>query len=352
MIVFLTLRCGHNDSAFFIQPFIGQKQVEKVVVFRDSESIRLDKVKYVTNAFPLLGRLNFIIRLFCMLSGRHGKPDVIIGIYEIPHGLISVIAAKLLHKPGIVSIIGNPDYSKLRKGFRMKATMWILRNAHSITVTGNKSKASLVNKDIPPSKIFVLPNTMDFTGFNPSFVEKEYDIVSLGRISYEKRIDLLVKTVFELRKANPGIRAVIGGIGPESDNIKLLIRTLGLEENVRLTGFVPDEELPDFFNKGRVFVLTSETEGFPRTIIQAASCGIPVVASNVGDITDVIDHQVNGILIEQFDNIGEFALQIEFLLKNPSVSEEFAKKLNKKVREKFTANEAAKVWRSILDQIR
>lgn len=351
MNIFLTLRCGHNDSAFFIQPFIDQVRIENIIVFRDTESLAFDKVKYVTNAIPLLGRLNFLLRIFQILVRNQEKPAAIFGIYEIPHGLIAVIAGKLMRKPSVVSIIGNPAYTKLRKGFRMKLTLWILRNANFVTVTGTKSKAFLISNGISESKISILPNTMDFTGFNRIAIDKKYDIISLGRISKEKRVDLIVRIVYELKKKNLNIRAAIGGTGHELSIIKQLIQNLDLEENIHLTGFVPEDKLAEFFNHGQVFVLTSETEGFPRTIIQAAACGVPVVASNVGDMTDVIDHKINGLLVENPTDINEYVGYIQYLMNNPDVVDKFAKALNQKVREDFTTKKATRVWENILRQI-
>ena len=81
-----------------------------------------------------------------------------------------------------------------------------------------------------------------------------------------------------------------------------------------MLGFVDD--IVAFYNSGKVFVLTSRTEGLPRTVIEAMACGIPCVVSNVGDMEDVIDDNVSGHLIQDYRNLNNFAGKINLLLVN------------------------------------
>ncbi len=162
---------------------------------------------------------------------------------------------------------------------------------------------------------------------------------------------MIVKIVQELKKKKPNIKAVIGGTGPEKDKIFDLINKLDLKNNISVCGYIPDAELNSFFNKGRVFVLTSETEGFPRTIVQAALCGLPVVTSNVGDIIDVIDDQLNGFIVNDYRNIQEYASKIDYLLNDSTLYDKFSINLNKKIKENFAIENAGQIWQDILDRI-
>jgi glycosyltransferase involved in cell wall biosynthesis len=352
MNIFLTLKCGHNDSTFFIQQFLQIKNIDSVFVFRDTKASPLLKVKYITSLSPKLRLLNFILRFWQIVLRMQLNPSVIVGIYEIPHGLIAVIIGKLFNKPTVVSVIGNPAYSKLRKGFRMKLTLWILKNASFITVTGNTSKRFLISKGISGEKVFVLPNTIDFSKFFPfPDAKKEYDIISLGRLSEEKKLDQIVRVIGELKKSNPHIQAAIGGTGPEKESIIRLVKDLELEGNIEVLGFIPDEELPAFLSKGRVFLLTSETEGFPRTIIQAAACGAAIVATNVGDVADVIEHGINGFLVDSYQDIEAFLRYTQILLTDKIKADGFVYNLDKKVRIQFANEQATIVWNKILNEI-
>lgn len=351
MNIFLTLKCGENDSTFFIQQFSEQNDIDQVIVFRDTKSNSLNKVTYIEKASVFLGPINFPFRILQMWKHRKLNPALIAGIYEIPHGLIAVICAAILNRPSVVSIIGNPAYAKLRKGFRMKLTLWILRKATHITVTGNSSKNFLISKGLPENKIWILPNTMDFSGFTrPTTKDKKYDIISLGRLSEEKKVDQIIRIIAELKKSYPNLKAAIGGTGPEKEKLHQISNELGLSDTIDFLGFVPDDELPGFLANGRIFLLTSETEGFPRTIIQAASCGAAIIASKVGDITDVIDHEKNGLLVERWDDTFSFVKYTKALLDNPNITERFVEKLDAKVRIQFDNAQAMKVWRDIITE--
>ena len=352
MNIILTLKCDFKDAFYFIQQIASLKTVEKVFVFRDEKSLDADKVKYIVSKSLRLRKISFIIRFLQMVLDTRYKPQIFIGIYEIPHGLLAMLSGKVRKIPSVVSIIGNPAYTKLRRGLRLKLTMWILKNCNYITVTGNNSRKYLIQQRIPGEKIFILPNTLDFTLFRKLGLNKEYDIISLGRISEEKHIEIIVKIVAELKAKVPNIKAAIGGNGPQKEMVINLVKQLKLDQNIDVCGFIPDEELTSFFNKGKIFLLTSETEGFPRTIIQAAACGLPVVASNVGDITDVIDHGINGFLVNEYSNVKEFSSRVFQLLNDHELYEQFSITLEKKVKQQFVIENASKVWQTIFDGIK
>lgn len=349
MNVFIILKSADKDASFFIQQWADIEEIDNIYVFRNKAAFPISKTTYIQLPTSKFKKLSHVFRFFQLLRKRKLHPDVIVGIYEIPHGLLAVLTSMCLKKPAIVSITGNPAYAKIRKGLRMKLTLWVLKKAKFITVTGSNSKIFLTTKGIPSDKIYVLPNTMDFSNYNPNIDEvKTYDIVSLGRLSFEKRLDRLINIVYELKKEFPWIKVAIGGRGPEKPHLQKLIADLELEKNIDLLGFIPEEEISLFFQRGKVFVLTSETEGFPRTILQAAACRIPVVSSMVGDINDIVEHNINGFCIKETDNIMEYVYYIRELLTNTELNQLFGQRLNAKVRKQFNHSQATKVWKEII----
>lgn len=351
MQIFLIIKCGVTDAFNFITQLSQLQAVEKVTVFRDSASFADPKISYILPRFKGITFLKTAGRFFQILKRKKLSPGLIIGIYEIPHGLLAVLTARILKVPSVVSIIGNPGYKKLRKGFRLSLTLWILRNCDYVTVTGTNSREVLVRKGIENKKIFILPNTLDFRLFEGLSLNKKYDLISLGRITGEKHLDVFVELIAILKKQNPEIKGAIGGTGPQLRIISDLVKRLDLVSNIDIKGFVPEKDLVTFFNLGKIFVLTSETEGFPRTIIQAASCGIPVVASRVGDIDDVIDHNINGFLIDDYRNIAEYAERAVQLLNDSTLYNSFSERLNRKVRMQFIVENASSVWNEILNKV-
>lgn len=351
MKAFILLKCGYHDAANFIKQITKSKFVDEVMVFRDEACGLIEKANYVEGSTKNFKRLNIFLRIFQLIAHNRFRPNVIIGIYEIPHGLLAVIFGFLFRRPTIVSIIGNPGYTKLRRGLRLKITLIIMKMATFVTVTGNNSRQILINSGINEKKIYVLPNTMSFDGFQKLSIDKEYDLISLGRLSEEKRLDVFVTVVKKLKNSFPEIKAAIAGIGPEKERIEQLIFDNGLSESISLVGFVKDNELVQFFNKGKVFVLTSETEGFPRTIIQAASCGTPVVSSIVGDIADILEDGVNAKTVSKFDDIDSYTEKISYLLNYPEEAKKLANNLDIKVRRAFSVGEAEIVWSKMFSML-
>lgn len=351
MKVFVILKCGYHDAANFIKQIAKSVYVSDIMVFREESCGSIQKTRYVEGAKTVFRLFNVFFRLIQILKNYRFRPEVIIGIYEIPHGLLAVISGVILGRPSIVSVIGNPGYTKLRKGIRLKITILLLKYATYVTVTGTNSKKLLQKFGIDFTKIFVLPNTMSFEGFENLNIQKEYDIISLGRLSEEKRLDVLINVVERLKIIYPSIKAAIAGAGPERPKIEQLIKMKDLEENIDLVGFVKDIELVEFFNKGRVFVLTSETEGFPRTIVQAAACGTPVVSCVVGDISDILINEKNSLTIDRFDDLDSYVVSINRLLLDTNFANGIAQRLNADVRQKFSVEEAEKVWSEIFSKI-
>jgi glycosyltransferase involved in cell wall biosynthesis len=119
------------------------------------------------------------------------------------------------------------------------------------------------------------------------------------------------------------IRAAIGGSGPEEENLRRLSSELGLDHVVTFLGWIGTEsELNTVLNKGRIFLLTSQTEGFPTTISESMCAGTCCVAADVGDVSTVIDNKRNGVTVSPFDNIEEYKTQILRILDNDDYAED------------------------------
>lgn len=104
------------------------------------------------------------------------------------------------------------------------------------------------------------------------------DIIYVGRLLAHKNVDVLIQAIAQLRQTHPHVRCIIGGNGPELDNLRALVAKLGLEQNVILKGTIAtDTEKFALMKASRVFVLPSDREGFGIVALEAGVCGLPVV---------------------------------------------------------------------------
>jgi glycosyltransferase involved in cell wall biosynthesis len=117
----------------------------------------------------------------------------------------------------------------------------------------------------------------------------------VGRLVSIKSLDTLVRGVAIARARLPKIRLLIAGDGQERPRLEQLVGELGLTDRVEFLGWRSD--LASLYRRMHVFVLTSINEGTPVSLIEAMAAGVPVVASSVGGVPDVVDGGVTGVLV-------------------------------------------------------
>ncbi len=120
-----------------------------------------------------------------------------------------------------------------------------------------------------------------------------------GRMVPAKSLDLLLDAVARLRSSIPYIKVRLAGDGPDAKRLEDLTVSLGLRDLVEFCGFVTD--IAEFLSTLDVFILPSSQEAFPVSLLEAMRAGVPVVASSVGGIPEVINHRTSGILISPGD---------------------------------------------------
>ena len=177
----------------------------------------------------------------------------------------------------------------------------ILKEADKIIVVSKATMNYVLSLGADPEKIEVLHNGVDLNRFRPLTgikdemrkklrISKDSSVVlTVRRLVYKNGIDTLIEGAKIAIKKNPRLVFLVIGGGPDFDQVKAKIEQLGIEKNVRLTGFVSDEGLPFYYNVADFFVLPSKSgEGLPLVTLEAMACGLPVIATNVGGISEVI----------------------------------------------------------------
>ncbi len=171
----------------------------------------------------------------------------------------------------------------------------------------SKLTADRIKKELGyKGKITIVPNGIDnkfIETIKPS--KHKSDIIYAGRLMDFKNIDILIKSIYLLRKKNAMIRCLIVGDGPEKVKLQKLSHELKLDKNIEFIEFLPrQEDLYSLMKSSKVFVLPSTREGFGITVIEANACGIPVITVKHKDnaATDLID-EFNGLVINSNEKI-------------------------------------------------
>ena len=121
-------------------------------------------------------------------------------------------------------------------------------------------------------------------------------VLHVGRLSYEKNVDLLLRAFARIAEQHPAARLTIVGDGPDREALARLAGELGLGERVHFTGFVPHEQLPAIYQAADLFATASTIETQGLVVLEAAACGLPVVAVDALALPEAVHHGVNGLL--------------------------------------------------------
>ncbi len=170
-----------------------------------------------------------------------------------------------------------------------------------VAVSEDVERQALALGRLPAERSTVIYNGVDTNSFRPSSERLEGPpvIIVVARLDPLKRHDLLLRAARRLRDEGLRFRVRVVGDGPARMEIERRVAELGLREVVELLGH--REDIPELLRSSHLFALPSDSEGLPMTIIEAMACGLPVVATRVGGIPELIEPETNGFLIDAGD---------------------------------------------------
>ena len=236
------------------------------------------------------------------------KSSKIIHAHGHPY-LTSLIAAKLAkqyNKPFVLTqhntfIEYDNIFDKIERLNDLAVGKQTIKDADKIITVSNATKDYVLSLGAKPGKIKVMYNGVDLERFRPLTGKREEMRKKLGitkntkvaitvrRLVYKNGIDTLIECANIAVKKNPNIIFLVVGKGPDQSSVQMRAQQLGIEDNFRLTGFVKDEDLPFYYNAADFFVLPSKSgEGLPLVALEAMACGLPVIATKVGGINEVL----------------------------------------------------------------
>lgn len=120
-----------------------------------------------------------------------------------------------------------------------------------------------------------------------------------GEISQVKGIPELIESMDEVAHKHGNIKFLIAGDGAYYNKMERQIEKFEIKNRVITLGHVPREKMPSIYNRLTLFILPSKTEGVPKVVLEAMACGTPVICTNVGGITDIVEHGTTGFLLSE-----------------------------------------------------
>lgn len=214
---------------------------------------------------------------------------------------------------------------------------------------GSRENYSKWLEDNKKIKIVEIPNILEEIPEQSSKINGNR-LVAVGRLHPEKDFETLINVFNEVLKQIPNSMLTIVGGGDEFDKLKQLTEKLNIENKVKITGMVSKEQVEENLMKSDIYVMTSITECFPMVLLEASSCGLPLIAFDVPvGPRAIINNGENGYLIKN-RKIDEMANKIVEMLNDREKLLEMGNK-SKKLSNKYLASNVMPRWYDIFDKV-
>ena len=248
--------------------------------------------------------------------------------------------SQLAGKPVIFHLHGaefDKFFSERCNDFSRKIVVHILENSACITVLSSQWQRWLSEVIINPNIVRVFnPVTQTTIRTESQIRRKPLSLLFLGRLGQRKGIFDLLEAVARLSPDFPQLELLCGGDG-DADAVNRRAEELGIQDRVRLLGWVRGQEKQALLASAGVFVLPSYHEGLPMSILEAMAAGLPVVSTRVGGIPDAITSGKEGFLIEPGD-VDALEDSLRRLLGNPELARSMGEAGLNKVAAEFDAD--------------
>ncbi|CAL2105740.1 Glycosyltransferase Family 4 [Tenacibaculum sp. 190524A02b] len=320
--VYIQLLSKFLENEKFSNILICNKK-EKIIPIKNNLGEDIEKyhvnLKREINPFKDLQCLKEIIRIV-----KDKKPDVI-HCHSAKSGILGRLAGAYL---GVPTLYTPHAYSYLSTDSIVKRNIYMLiekvfKFLPSKTLCCSKSEEyrTIYDLGFDTKKVLLWNNCIEDISHKVSNtfdckLPKNY-ICTIGRPSYQKNTELLINTLFEIKKEKKDIHLVILGVGlysPSLDAVKKLIEQKSLNDNVTLIEWIDREDALDILKKSNLYISTSRYEGLPYAVIEALALGKPCIVTDVDGNKDLVENEFNGFIVKE--NVQEIAKQTMILIED------------------------------------
>ncbi len=184
----------------------------------------------------------------------------------------------------------------------------LLKRPEVVIVPSEPVKQELEQNRVRMKSCEVVPTGVDCNRFSPEKYDKnalaafglagKTVLLHVGRLSLEKRLDIVLEAIAKLEPKHPDLRLLVVGKGPAQDSYKRLAESLGIADKVYFAGFVPDEDLPKVYASCDALVISSTFETQGLVVLEALASGTPVVGARYRAIPEFVREGKNGCLFD------------------------------------------------------
>jgi glycosyltransferase involved in cell wall biosynthesis len=232
------------------------------------------------------------------------ESDLVHAHWWVPSGVAAWSARLLGGRPYIVTLHGTDVRILQQSALARHLARRVLRGARRVTAVSAYLAAQAAElAGLAPDTIAVHPMPVAMPPYQPA-ARTGHGLVTVGRLSRQKRIHLLLETVAQLARDGTAMPLTIIGDGPERGALEALAGSLGVREQVRFLGQRPPEEISDLISAAALFLFAAEQEGLGLVAAEALMAGVPVVAVRSGGVADIVPETGGGRLVTEGGGSG------------------------------------------------
>ncbi len=300
-----------------------------------------------------------LVDWFELIVAEHRRaPFDILHAYFLPQaGFVAAYAGKYLNVPSVVSIRGNDIERAAFDPSKFSHVMYALQNASAVTT--NASELARKAKAFVEREIFLIPNGIETWLFRPmerneplaemlfttkdtkghegkTKEERNFVIGFVGELREKKGLATLLSGYTQIAKTRPASLLIVGEVRDGEDKKAFEeFRISNPEYQIIVTGAVPHKDMPAYYSLMDVFVHPSLRDGMPNAVLEAMACGVPVVATPVGGVLDVVKDRENGMLVPVND-VEALCQAVETIVSDESLRNKLTQSARQIILEKFT----------------
>lgn len=297
---------------------------------------------------------------------RHRRPDIL-HVHSPKAAGLGSLAGRLFRVPKIIYTVHGWTFNEDRPLFQRILIIFfswltIILSHKTILISNHdyqqalhfpwvKNKIRLVPLGIKMPTLYSIDGAKQIIAkkINMPVIDfnKKIVIGTIAELHPNKGLAYLIKSFVDINKQYPQSILIIIGDGQDKSLLENLIKELKLEQVVFLTGYI--ENAAEYIKAFTVFTLSSLKEGLPYVILEAGSANLPIVATTVGGIPEIIEDMKSGILV-QTKNIRELTHAISFMIEHPDERRVYANNLKEKINRNFSLENMIEGVRNVYNE--
>lgn len=330
------------------EPFYNISPKVKLIDFKIDffkNDYQLSKLRYFFNVFYKKQLYKHRLKEFF----KQLKPDIVVSVGDLEKnilpGLRKYVKAIIreFHFTRNFQNIENPKFNFF-KSLGLKLENYYLKKYDHIIVL---TREDLLKNWNEYKNVSVIPNPITFQSKQRALLENA-KVISVGRLHFQKNYDSLIRAFRIVVNRHPGWSLDIYGPGPEKQSLQTLIHELQLDNNVFLKGRTSNVQ--EKMLEASCFVLSSRYEGLPLVIIEAMSCGLPIVSYDCPcGPKDIISDGIDGFLVPYGDE-ETLADKICILIEHPKIRQQMGNAAFQKA-DNYSTDKITQRWMNLFENI-